>query len=113
MHYAQSFSSPAVLDRVCHWLVRLGFRPAELHIRSDHRPSLFVTADWARAESIQQIVDAVVNSAPHGVPSGWDSPTGPTPPPEFVAAHAVPVARGGASPIHWEPREAPCLARPE
>lgn len=98
MNYAQAVHSPLVMDRVCRWLDRLGFGPDEFQARRGRRPCLFLSTDWARAESAQQIVDALLLSAPDAVGTVWDWP-GPAASREG-AARSGPTS--GASPIHWE-----------
>lgn len=106
MYYAQHFGSPLVMDRVCAWLVRLGFRPGEIHARREHLPCLFVATDWARAESVQRVIDALVNAAPEDAGCVWDRPALHTPHIGIVGESGPGKARTGATPIHWERRDA-------
>jgi len=102
MYYSQSFKSPVVMDRVCEWLVRLGFRPSEIHASRKHIPSLFISADWARLQLIQKVVDAAVHADPGALGDAWDRPLDGLPAAEPASLPVAASHASHASPIHWE-----------
>ena len=71
-YLTHQFAHLETLDRARRWLVHAGFDPSQIEVMSDGIPRIAIKLAPGQAAEAAQIIDAVEQTDPQGLPSFWD-----------------------------------------
>ena len=71
-YLTHQFAHLETLDRARRWLVHAGFDPSQIEVMTDGIPRIAIKLAPGQAAEAAQVLDAVEQTDPQGLPSFWD-----------------------------------------
>jgi len=90
-YLTHQFAHLETLDRARRWLVHAGFDPSQIEVMTDGIPRIAIKLEPGQAAEAAQILDAVEQTDPQGLPSFWDLARQPHVHPEHATVAETPA----------------------